>query len=91
MGIDVKDKQKNGDEAPSGKYTGGKGGNYTIVCNEPTQGATDGGKSAMETCLAKSKNINLVYTINEPAAVGAAGALERRQRQGDHRLGGRWL
>ncbi len=75
MGIDVKDKQKNGDEAPSGKYTGGKGGNYTIVCNEPTQGATDGGKSAMETCLAKSKNINLVYTINEPAAVGAAGAL----------------
>src|SRR5207344_1465064 len=54
MGIDVKDKQKNGDEAPSGKYTGGKGGSYTIVCNEPTQGATDDGKSAMETCLAKS-------------------------------------
>jgi fructose transport system substrate-binding protein len=75
MGIDVKDKKKNGDEAPSGKYTGGKGGNYTIVCNEPTQGATDGGKTAMETCLAKSKNINLVYTINEPAAVGASGAL----------------
>ena len=30
----------------------------------------------METCLAKSKDINLVYTINEPAAVGAAEALE---------------
>jgi len=75
MGIDVADPKKNGDEAKSGKYTGGKGGNYTIVCNEPTQGATDGGKTAMETCLAKSKNINLVYTINEPAAVGASGAL----------------
>jgi fructose transport system substrate-binding protein len=75
MGIDVKDKAKNGDEDKSGTYTGGKGGSYTIVCNEPTQGATDGGKTAMETCLAKSKDINLVYTINEPAAVGAAGAL----------------
>jgi len=75
MGIDVKDKTKNGDEASSGQYTGGKGGDYTIVCNEPTDGATDGGKSAMETCAAKGKPINLVYTINEPAAVGASQAL----------------
>ena len=28
MGIDVKDKAKNGDEAKTGKYTGGKGGDY---------------------------------------------------------------
>jgi fructose transport system substrate-binding protein len=76
MGIDVKDKQKNGDEAKTGKYTGGKGGDYEIVCNEPTQGATDQGKTAMETCLAKSKNINLVYSINEPSGVGAAQALD---------------
>lgn len=76
MGIDVKDKQKNGDEAPTGQYTGGKGGDYTIVCNEPTNGSQDKGKTAMETCLAKSKDINLVYTINEPAAVGAAEALK---------------
>ena len=76
MGIDVKDKKKNGDEDKSGKYTGGKGGNYTIVCNEPTQGAQDDGKTAMETCLAKTKDINLVYTINEPAAAGAAEALK---------------
>lgn len=75
MGIGTKDKQKNGDEDKTGKYTGGKGGDYQIVCNEPTNGATDGGKSAMETCLAKNKDINLVYTINEPAAVGAASAL----------------
>jgi fructose transport system substrate-binding protein len=75
MGIDTADKIKNGDEAPTGQYTGGKGGEYQIVCNEPTEGAQDGGKTAMETCLARSKDINLVYTINEPAAGGAAEAL----------------
>jgi fructose transport system substrate-binding protein len=76
MGIDVKDKMKNGDEDKTGRYTGGKGGEYEIVCNEPTQGATDQGKTAMETCLAKSKSINLVYSINEPSGVGAAEALQ---------------
>jgi len=76
MGIDVKDKNKNGDEAPSGKYTGGNGGDYTIVCHEPTQGAQDTGKTAMENCLSKSKDINVVYTINEPSAAGAAEALQ---------------
>lgn len=76
MGIDTKDKTKNGDEDKSGRYTGGKGGSYTIACNEPTQGAQDQGKTAMETCLQKNKNINLVYTINEPAAAGAAEALK---------------
>jgi fructose transport system substrate-binding protein len=75
MGIDVADKTKNGDEAKTGKYTGGKGGDYEIVCNEPTQGAQDGGKTAMETCLAKSKDINLVYSINEPSGGGGAEAL----------------
>ena len=76
MGIDVKDKMKNGDEDKDGKYTGGKGGDYHIVCNEPTQGAQDAGKTAMETCLAKSKDINVVYSINEPSGVGAASALQ---------------
>ena len=76
MGIEVADKTKNGDEAKTGKYTGGKGGDYEIFCNEPTNGAPDQGKTAMETCLAKSKEINLVYTINEPAATGAAEALD---------------
>jgi fructose transport system substrate-binding protein len=75
MGIDVADKAKNGDEAKTGKYTGGEGGDYEIVCNEPTQGASDEGKTAMENCLSKSKEINLVYTINEPAAGGASEAL----------------
>ncbi len=76
MGIDVADPLKNGDEAKTGKYTGGKGGDYTIVCNEPSNGAEDGGRTAMERCLAKNPNINLVYTINEPAAVGANAALK---------------
>jgi fructose transport system substrate-binding protein len=76
MGIDVKDKNKNGDEAASGKYTSGKGGDYTIVCHEPTQGAQDTGKTAMENCLSKSKDINVVYSINEPSGAGAALALQ---------------
>ncbi len=73
MGIDVADGKKNGDEAKTGKYSGG---DYTIVCNEPSNGAEDGGRTAMETCLTKSDGINVVYTINEPAAVGASAALK---------------
>ena len=76
MGIDVADGKKNGDAAKTGKYTGGKGGDYTIVCNEPSDGAEDGGRTAMETCLTGSDGINVVYTINEPAAVGASAALK---------------
>jgi fructose transport system substrate-binding protein len=76
MGIDTKDKAKNGDEAATGKYTGGKGGDYQIVCHEPSQGAQDGGKTGMESCLSKSKDINTVYTINEPTAAGAVEALQ---------------
>jgi fructose transport system substrate-binding protein len=76
MGIDVKDAKKNGDEDPTGSYTGGKGGTYTIVCNLPTQGAEDGGQTAMENCLSKNPDISVVYTINEPAANGAYKALQ---------------
>ena len=80
MGIDVKDKKKNGDEAKTGKYSGGT---YTIVCNEPTNGAQPDGKTAMERCLAKNPDINLVYTINEPAGAGrqrgAQGGRARRR------------
>jgi fructose transport system substrate-binding protein len=75
MGIDTADKAKNADEAATGKYTGGKGGDYQIVCHEPSQGAQDGGKTGMESCLSKNKDINTVYTINEPTAAGAVEAL----------------
>jgi len=73
--IDKEDPSGNGKEPPTGKYTGGKGGDYEIVCHEPTKGSADGGKTAMETCLSKNPDINVVYTINEPAAQGADGVL----------------
>ncbi|NEM92160.1 substrate-binding domain-containing protein [Galbitalea soli] len=82
MGIDVGDKSKNGAEPQSGNYTGGKGGQYEIVGHQPTQGAEDGGRSAMETLLSKNPNINVVYTINEPAAYGAYQALKAAGKQG---------
>src|SRR5215216_2572961 len=73
MGIDTKDKKRNGDEAKTGSYSGGT---YSIVCNEPTNGAEDGGRTAMERCLTKNPAVNVVYTINEPAATGALKALD---------------
>ena len=74
MGIvKAEDKTGNGKEPATGKYSGG---DYEVACHEPTKGAVDGGKSAMETCLAKNPNINVVYTINEPAAQGAEDALK---------------
>lgn len=73
MGIDVADAKVNGDEAETGDYSGGS---YTIVCNEATNGAEDGGATAMETCLSKNPDINVVYTINEPAAYGAFQSLQ---------------
>jgi fructose transport system substrate-binding protein len=76
LGIDVADKNTNGDEAATGTYSGGAGGDYEIVGNEATNGAEDGGLSAMETLLSKNPDINVVYTINEPAAYGASQALQ---------------
>jgi fructose transport system substrate-binding protein len=36
----------------------------------------------MESCLSKSKDINVVYTINEPSAAGAAEALSAAKVSG---------
>jgi hypothetical protein len=88
MGIPVNDPKKNGDEAKTGSYTGGT---YTIVCNEAGNGAADGGRAAMERCLTKNPDINLVYTINEPTAVGANAALKAAGQDGDDRLDRRRL
>ena len=46
------------------------------MCNEPTEGSIDGGRTAMENCLTRNPDINVVYTINEPAANGAYNALD---------------
>ncbi|OGO55319.1 MAG: sugar ABC transporter [Chloroflexi bacterium RBG_16_72_14] len=73
MGIDVKDAARNGDEDATGTYSGG---NYAIACNLATKGAEDGGQTAMENCLSRNPDINVVYTINEPAANGAYKALQ---------------
>ena len=73
MGIvEEYDPSGNGNEPESGEYSGGE---YEIACHEPTDGAVDGGRSAMESCLAANPDINVVYTINEPAAQGAYDAL----------------
>jgi fructose transport system substrate-binding protein len=76
MGIPLGDPKKNGDEAKTGRYTGGKGGDYVIVGNEATGANEEGGQKGMEKLLAKNKNINVVYTINEPTAAGADAALK---------------
>ncbi|MFJ8492921.1 substrate-binding domain-containing protein [Streptomyces sp. NPDC094038] len=76
LGIDPGSKTENGKEAKSGKYTGGKGGTYKVVCHQPTQGAIDGGRTAMENCLSANPDINVVYAINEPAGEGAYKALK---------------
>lgn len=83
MGIDVKDKARNGDEAKAGKYTGGKGGDYVIVGNKASKGAEDGGRTAMETLLSQNPDVNVVYTINEPAAAGAFEALKSAGKEKD--------
>jgi len=75
MGIPVGDPKKNGDEAKTGKYTGGKGGDYEIVGNAATGANEEGGQAELEKLLAKNKDINVVYTINEPTAAGAAAAM----------------
>lgn len=76
MGIPLGDPKKLADEPKTGRYTGGKGGSYEIVGNVATLGAEDGGRTGMEQLLAKNPNINLVYTLNEPAAAGAFAALK---------------
>jgi fructose transport system substrate-binding protein len=72
MGIPVGDPKINGKEPKSGRYAGGS---YEIACQLPTNGTIPQGKAAMQTCLQKNPNINLVYAVNEPAAQGASKAL----------------
>jgi fructose transport system substrate-binding protein len=82
MGIPVGNPNMNGQEPKSGHYSGGKGGSYKIACQLPTNGSQTGGQSAMETCLSKDPNINVVYTINEPSAEGAAHVLQTAGKKG---------
>lgn len=72
FGIDVKDKTKIGDEDDP-----------RIVGHDMTSGNEEGGRRAMETLLQKDPGINVVYTINEPAAAGAYEALKSFGKEKD--------
>src|ERR1700682_3188798 len=58
------------------KGYGIKEGDAQIVCSQDTRGDQAKGQTAMENWLQKAPDINVVYTINEPAAAGAYQALK---------------
>ena len=58
--------------------------NAAVVCSQDTHGDQTEGQTAMENCLTKNPNINLVYTINEPAAFGAYTAIKNAGKAGRH-------
>jgi len=70
FGIDVMDPSKWGDEEDE-----------RIVGNEVTAGNSEGGLTAMESLMIQEPGINVVYTINEPAAAGAYEALKAFGRE----------
>jgi len=72
FGIDLADPNKWGDEDDP-----------RIVGHDVTQGNEEGGRRAMENLLVTDPSINVVYTINEPAAAGAYEALRAIGREND--------
>ena len=72
FGIDLGDPNKWGDESDA-----------RIVGHDVTSGNEEGGRKAMENLLVTDPDINVVYTINEPAAAGAYEALKAMGRQND--------
>lgn len=72
FGIDLGDPNVIGDESDP-----------RIVGHDVTAGNEEGGRKAMENLLASDPTINVVYTINEPAAAGAYEALKAVGREND--------
>lgn len=72
FGIDVGDINRIGDEKDP-----------RIVGHDITNGNEEGGRTAMENLLQKDPSINVVHTINEPAAAGAYEALKAVGKQKD--------
>lgn len=72
FGIDLGDPKRWGDETDP-----------RIVGHDVTAGNEEGGRKAMENLLATDPEINVVYTINEPAAAGAYEALKSIGREND--------
>jgi fructose transport system substrate-binding protein len=54
-----------------------------VVCMADSFGDAAKGQTGMENCLQKNPAINLVYTINEPAAAGAYKALKAAGKEKD--------
>jgi fructose transport system substrate-binding protein len=54
-----------------------------VVCMADSYGDQSKGQTAMENCLQKNPDINVVYTINEPAAAGAFKALKAAGKDKD--------
>jgi fructose transport system substrate-binding protein len=65
------------------KGYGVKDGDPQVVCSQDTRGDQAKGQTAMENCLQKDPDINVVYTINEPAALGAYTALKAKGKEKD--------
>lgn len=72
FGIDTKDVNRIGDEDDP-----------RIVGHDVTNGNEEGGRKAMENLLQKDPDINVIHTINEPAAVGAYEALKAVGKEKD--------
>jgi fructose transport system substrate-binding protein len=53
-----------------------------VIGHESSGANPEGGQKGMETLLAKDPDINVVYTINEPAAEGAYQALKAAGKEG---------
>ncbi|WP_407541066.1 substrate-binding domain-containing protein [Deinococcus radiomollis] len=54
-----------------------------VACAADSFGDQAKGQTAMENCLQKNPDINVVYTINEPAAAGAYQALKAAGKEKD--------
>lgn len=65
FGVDVVDVNKMYDETDP-----------RLVGGDSTQGSEEGGRTAMENLLQQDSSINVIHTINEPAAAGAYEALK---------------
>ena len=72
FGIDVADPNDIGDETDP-----------RIVGHDITNGNEEGGRKAMENLLQINPDINVIHTINEPAAVGAYQALKAIGKEND--------
>jgi len=57
------------------------GKDASVACMADSYGDQAKGQTAMENCLQKAPDVNLVYTINEPAAAGAYNALKKAGKE----------